>query len=142
MALSYDSVTNATDAATARRRVVDSERMVKALFDAGVPIVAGTDGALPGHSLLRSLELYVEAGLTPMQALQSATKVPAMAMGLGADSGTLAPGKRADFSVLDADPLQDISRIRQVRWVAARGRILAAPGLWSIAGFHTSGTMP
>ena len=142
LAMSYGSVTNATDAATARRRVVESERMVKALFDAGVPIVAGTDGALPGHSLLRSLELYVEAGLTPMQALQSATKVPAAAMGLAADSGTLAPGKRADFSVLDADPLRDISRIRQVRWVAVRGRILAAPGLWSIAGFRTSGTMP
>ena len=48
--------------------------MVKALFDAGVPIVAGTDGALPGYSLLRSLELYVEAGLTPMQAIESATE--------------------------------------------------------------------
>ena len=142
LAMSYRSVTNATDAATARRRMVDSERMVKALFDAGVPIVAGTDGALPGHSLLRSLELYVEAGLTPMQALQSATKVAAAAMGLAADSGTLAPGKRADFSVLDADPLRDISSIRQVRWVAARGRLFAVPGLWSVAGFRTSGTMP
>ncbi len=142
LAMSYRSVTNATDARTARGRVVDSERMVKALFDAGVPIVAGTDGALPGHSLLRSLELYVEAGLTPMQALQSATKVPAEAMGLAADSGTLAPGKRADFSVLDADPLRDISAIRQVRWVAAHGRLFAAPGLWSRAGFRASGTMP
>ena len=142
LALSYRSVTNATDAATARRRLADSERMVKALFDAGVPIVAGTDGALPGHSLLRSLELYVEAGLTAMQALQSATTVPAAAMGLAADSGTLAPGKRADFSVLDADPLRDISAIRQVRWVGARGRLLAVPGLWSIAGFRASATMP
>jgi hypothetical protein len=57
--------------------------MVKALFDAGVPIVAGTDGALPGYSLLRSIEMYVEAGLTPMQAIESATRVPAESMGLG-----------------------------------------------------------
>ena len=59
------------------------QTMVKALFDAGVPIVAGTDGALPGYSLLRSIEMYVEAGLTPMQAIESATRVPAESMGLG-----------------------------------------------------------
>src|SRR6185503_20045986 len=68
----YRSVKNATDAATAKRRVRESEVMVKALFDAGVPIVAGTDGGLPGFSLLRSLEMYVEAGMTPLQAIESA----------------------------------------------------------------------
>jgi imidazolonepropionase-like amidohydrolase len=137
LALNYLSVTNNTDAATARRRVVDGQRMLKALFDAGVPIVAGTDGAIPGHSLLRSLELYVEAGLTPMQALQSATIVPARAMGLQKESGTLEPGKRADFSVLDADPLRDISNTRRVRWVAADGRVLAPSRLWPLAGFRS-----
>jgi len=142
LAMNYRSVTNATNAATARSRVRDAGRMVKALFDAGVPIVAGTDGAVPGYSLLRSLELYVEAGLTPMQALQSATLVPAQAMGLAAESGTLATGKRADFSVLEADPLRDISNIRRVRWVGTDGRILAVAGLWPIAGFRVSGTMP
>ena len=142
LALNYRSVTNATDAATARRRVVDSGRMVKALFDAGVPIVAGTDGAVPGVSLLRSLELYVEAGLTPMQALQSASLVPAKAMGLERESGTLEPGKRADFVVLGADPLRDIANIRAVRWVAAGGRLMAVPGLRSLAGFRQSSTMP
>ena len=60
---------------------------MKALFDAGVPIVAGTDGALPGYSLLRSIEMYVEAGLTPMQAIESATRVPAESMGLGTGHG-------------------------------------------------------
>jgi imidazolonepropionase-like amidohydrolase len=138
LAMNYRSVTNATDAATARRRVTDAERMVKALFDAGVPIVAGTDGGLPGHSLLRSLELYVEAGLTPMQALQSATRVPAVAMGLERESGTLAPGKRADFVVLNADPLRDISSIRDVRWVASAGRMMAAQDLWPLGGFRPS----
>ena len=142
LAMNYRSVTNNTDAATAQRRVRDGQRMVKALFDAGVPIVAGTDGGLPGHSLLRSLELYVGAGLTPMQALLSATQVPAVAMGMAKDSGTLEPGKRADFSVLDADPLQDISNVRRVRWVATNGRLLSASGLWPLAGFRASGTMP
>jgi len=142
LAMNYNSVTNATDDATARRRVRDTGRMVKALFDAGVPIVAGTDGAIPGHSLLRSLELYVAAGLTPMQALQSATIVPATAMGLQKESGTLEVGKRADFSALMADPLQDIANIRRVRWVATGGRVLAAPELWPLAGFRNPTQAP
>ncbi len=131
----YRSVTNSTDPETARRRVVDSGRMVKALFDAGVPIVAGTDGALPGYSVLRSIEMYVDAGLTPMQAIQSATSVPAAVMGLSKDSGTIEAGKRADLIVLDADPLTDIRNIRKLRWVVANGRAMDPAGLWRAAGF-------
>ncbi len=56
------------DAATARTRVERGLRIVKALHDAGVPVVAGTDEGVPGHSLHREIELYVEAGLTPMEA--------------------------------------------------------------------------
>jgi imidazolonepropionase-like amidohydrolase len=132
----YRSVKNDTDAATARRRVRDSQAMVKALFDAGVPIVAGTDGALPGHSLLRSIEMYVEAGLTPMQAIESATRVPAESMGLAKDSGTIEPGKRADLIVLNADPLAAIANIRKLRWVIANGRVLEPARLWTAAGFQ------
>ena len=131
----YRSVRNDTDAATARQRVRASAAMVKALFDAGVPIVAGTDGALPGHSVLRSIEMYVEAGMTPMQAIESATRVPAEAMGLIADSGTIVAGKRADLVVLDADPLAAISNIRKLRWVIANGRVMEPDKLWSQAGF-------
>jgi imidazolonepropionase-like amidohydrolase len=131
----YRSVTNNTDPESARRRVVTSGRMMKALFDAGVPIVAGTDGALPGYSLLRSIEMYVEAGLTPMQAIQSATSVPANAMGLSADAGTIEAGKRADLIVLNADPLADIRNIRKLRWVVANGRVMEPEGLWRAAGF-------
>jgi adenine deaminase len=123
----YRSVKNDTDAATAKRRVRDSEAMVKALFEAGVPIVAGTDGALPGYSVLRSIEMYVEAGMTPMQAIESATRVPAESMGLAKDSGTIEAGKRADFIVLGGDPLSNISNIRRLNWVVANGRIMA-PG--------------
>jgi imidazolonepropionase-like amidohydrolase len=131
----YRSVKNDTDAATARRRVRDAEAMIKALFDAGVPIVAGTDGALPGYSLLRSIEMYVEAGMTPMQAIESATRVPAESMGLAKETGTIEPGKRADLIVLDGDPLASISNIRKLRWVIANGRVLEPAKLWTAAGF-------
>lgn len=132
----YRSVKNATDAATAKRRVRESEMMVKALFDAGVPIVAGTDGGLPGYSLLRSLEMYVEAGMTPMQAIGSATRVAAESMGLAKDSGTIEVGKRADLIVLNADPLVNIANIRQLRFVVANGRVLEPAKLWTAAGFR------
>ncbi|HEX8029132.1 MAG TPA: amidohydrolase family protein [Vicinamibacterales bacterium] len=131
----YRSVKNDTDAATAKRRVRDSETMVKALFDAGVPIVAGTDGALPGYSLLRSIEMYGEAGLTPMQAIESATRVPAESMGLGKDTGTIEVGKRADMIVLNADPLAAISNIRKLRWTIVNGRVMEPSRLWATAGF-------
>jgi imidazolonepropionase-like amidohydrolase len=131
----YRSVKNDTDAVTAKRRVRESEAMVKTLFDAGVPIVAGTDGALPGYSLLRSIEMYVEAGMTPMQAIESATRVPAEAMGLLKDSGTIEAGKRADMIVLSADPLANISNIRKLRWVIAAGQVMEPGPLWTAAGF-------
>ena len=72
------------DAATARSRLDRGLRIVKALHDAGVSIVAGTDEGIPGHSLHREIELYVEAGLSPIAALQAATIVPARAMKLDA----------------------------------------------------------
>ena len=131
----YRSVKNDTDAATAKRRLRDAQAMVKALFDAGVPIVAGTDGALPGYSLLRSLELYVEAGMTPMQAIESATRVPAESRGIAREVGTIEAGKRADMIVLSANPLDQIANIRRLRWVVTGGRVLDPSKLWAAAGF-------
>ncbi len=61
--------------------------IVGALHRAGIPIVAGTDQAVPGHSLHRELELYVQAGFTPMEAIQAATTVPARVMGLDKELG-------------------------------------------------------
>ena len=110
--------------------------MLKVLFDKGVPILAGTDGALPGYSLLREIELYVRAGLTPLQAIQSATIVAARALGLDADSGTVSVGKRADLAVLDADPLADISAIRRTRYVVTNGRMYEPAALWRLASFR------
>jgi imidazolonepropionase-like amidohydrolase len=135
LAFSYRSVTNAVDAAAAEERLRRQLAMLRALKDAGVASVAGTDGALPGVSVLRSIELFVRAGFSPMEALQSATAVPAAAMSL-ADSGTIEPGRRADLVVLDGSPLQNIANIRRTRWVVAAGRAYDSRALWRLAGFR------
>jgi imidazolonepropionase-like amidohydrolase len=110
--------------------------VIQALHEAGVAIVAGTDMAVPGHSLYRELELYVEgAGFTPLEALRTATSDAAAAMGLGDESGTIEVGKRADLIILDRDPLIDISNIRSVRTVISRGRIHDSAEMWRLVGF-------
>ena len=124
------------DAATARTRLERGLRIVKALYDAGVPIVAGTDEGIPGHSVHREIELYVEAGLTPMAALQAATIVPARAMKMDAELGTIERGKRADLVVLNANPLESIRNIRSVRWTISGGRVYDASTLWQSVRFQ------
>jgi imidazolonepropionase-like amidohydrolase len=123
------------DAATARSRLERGLRIVKALHDAGVPIVAGTDEGVPGHSVYREIELYVEAGFTPLEALQAATIVPAKAMKLDLEVGTVERGKRADLAVLDANPLEDIHNIRTVRWTISDGRMYDSAALWKSVKF-------
>jgi imidazolonepropionase-like amidohydrolase len=95
----------------------------------GVPIVAGTDGMIDAKDPLpvihREIELLVTgAGLTPMQAIQAASRNPARAAGVEAASGTLETGKAADILVLDANPLDDIRNTRQIRAVIARGVVV------------------
>jgi imidazolonepropionase-like amidohydrolase len=124
------------DAATARTRLERGLRIVKALHDAGVPIVAGTDEGIPGHSVHREIELYVEAGLTPMEALQAATIVSARAMKMEGELGTIERGKRADLVVLNANPLDAIRNIRSVRWTIREGRVYDAPALWRSVRFE------
>jgi imidazolonepropionase-like amidohydrolase len=124
------------DAATARARVERGLRIVKALHDAGVPVVVGTDEGIPGHSVHREIELYVEAGLTPMQALQAATIVPARAMKLDGELGTIERGKRADLVVLHQNPLESIRNIRRVQWTISDGRIYDAAALWKSVRFQ------
>lgn len=106
-----------------------------ALHRAGIPIVAGTDQVVPGHSLHRELELYVKAGFTPMEAIQAATLVPARVMKMASESGTIEKGKRADLIILDANPLDDISNIRTMKTVIAGGRAYQCPALWTSVGF-------
>jgi imidazolonepropionase-like amidohydrolase len=110
--------------------------VVGALHKAGVPIVAGTDQTVPGHSLHRELELYVQAGFTPMEAIQAATIVPARAMGLDKEVGTVEAGKRADVIILDGDPLESIHNIRKVEFVITNGIMYNCAELWRSVGFQ------
>ena len=108
---------------------------VRLLHKAGVPIVAGTDQSVPGFSLDREIELYVQAGFTPMEAIQAATLVPARAMGMEKESGTIGTGKRADVILVDGNPLENISDIRKVSAVFAGGRMYQPAALWTSVGF-------
>jgi imidazolonepropionase-like amidohydrolase len=123
------------DPATIRARQLDAWRLLRQARDAGVPVVAGTDKGVPGFSLPREIEIYVEGGMTPLQAIQAATIVPARAMKLDAEVGTVEVGKRADLAVLRGDPLARIANIRAVRWVVANGRLYDTAALWRAAGF-------
>jgi imidazolonepropionase-like amidohydrolase len=107
-----------------------------ALHKAGIPIVAGTDQTVPGYSLYRELELYVQAGFTPMEAIQAATIVPAHAMKLDNELGTIEAGKRADLILLDANPLENIHNIRSVKTVIAAGTAYDCAELWRSVGFQ------
>jgi imidazolonepropionase-like amidohydrolase len=119
-----------------RRRVLDKALALTAvLHKAGVAIVAGTDQAVPGHSLHRELELYVQAGFTPLEALQAATLVPARAMKKDKELGTIEVGKRADFLLVDGDPLTDIRLLRRIRVVVAGGKAYDPAKLWRSVGF-------
>ena len=111
------------EAAKAAPYLASYPRLVKALYDHGIPIVAGTDMGFPGTSLARELELYVQGGLTPMQALQAATIVPARVMGLEKSSGSLDPGKQADLVLIDGDPLAQIRAVRRVQLVVKAGQV-------------------
>lgn len=97
---------------------------LKTLCDQGVPILFGTDSGVPtrfmGYFEHLEMTMMAEAGLTPMQIIVSATKNPAIYMGLK-DLGTLAPGHRADFIVLNADPLADIRNVREISGVFIGG---------------------
>jgi hypothetical protein len=106
-----------------------------ALHRAGVPIVAGTDQAVPGHSLHREIELYVQAGFTPMDAIQAATIMPARVMGQDKETGTVEVGKRADLILVDGNPLEDIRNIRKVEAVMTGGRMYETAPLWQSVGF-------
>lgn len=123
------------DADAYRARLRSSVALLKDALEAGVLVVAGTDKGVPGLSLPRELELYVEGGMTPLQAIQTATIMPARAMQLDKELGTLEVGKRADLVVLDSNPLEKISAIRSARLVAANGRLYDCGVLWQAAGF-------
>jgi imidazolonepropionase-like amidohydrolase len=95
---------------------------------AGVHLMAGTDTTapfvFPGSGLHEELALLVQAGLTPMQALQAATKNPAEFLGKLQTEGTIEQGKFADLLLLDANPLDNIHNTQKIRAVILRGKLL------------------
>ena len=107
--------------------------LVGRMHDMGVTIVtgsgAGTYFMFPGSGLHNELSFLVEAGLTPMEAIQSATIRPMELMGLADSLGTVEPGKKADLVLLDANPLADISNTRRV------------VGVWRAGHFYDRGEL-
>jgi hypothetical protein len=97
---------------------------------AGVPILASSDASFAnpylfhGFSLLDELDIYVGAGLSPRDALFTATIAPARFFKLSDQDGTIAPGRRADLVLLDANPLETLATLRRPRAVIAAGRVL------------------
>ena len=117
-------------------RVFEKElAIIGALHRAGIPVVAGTDQTVPGHSLHREMELYVQAGFTPMEAIEAATIVSARAMGLDKESGTVEKGKRGDVILVDGNPLDDIHKLRNVEYVVTNGIMFHTAELWQSVGF-------
>ncbi|MEP6494283.1 MAG: amidohydrolase family protein [bacterium] len=119
----------ATDSAAraAEERATRRLALIKKMYDMKIPFLAGTDAPagydlVPGASLHRELQLFVRAGLTPLQALQTATLNPAIFFDKTGEWGTIAPGKTADLVVLTRNPLVDIANTRGVAAVVADGR--------------------
>ena len=110
--------------------------LTKKMHEAGVQFMAGTDSAntftLPGFALHEELELLVEAGFTPMEAIQAATLNPAKYLGREKELGTIESGKLADLVLLDANPLVDIRNSQKIRAVVVNGRYLSRADLDSM----------
>ena len=105
-----------------------SIQLVGNMHRRGVPIGAGTDTpigmALPGYSLHTELELLVEAGLSPIEALYSATITPTQFFTLEATMGSIDVDKVADLVLLDANPLENISNTRRINMVVSKGAVI------------------
>lgn len=115
-----------------RRSFAKMQAFTVALHEAGVPVVAGTDGY--GLELIRDLELYVEGGLTPAEALATATIIPARAFGVEDERGSIAVGKLSDLVLIDGDPSRDIGDLRYVETVLLGDRLMDGAALRAAAG--------
>ena len=126
----------ATTADQMKSRMAQTMAVIGALHKAGVTIVPGSDTGLVGFGRLRELEIYVQAGMTPMEAIECATIVSARTMGLDREVGTIEPGKRADLILVNGDPATDISDLRKTAKVVTNGRLYDSAALWTSVGFH------
>lgn len=126
------------DIAKYRAGLEMAKKNLKTLSDAGVKIAFGTDSGIPtrfpGYLEHRELQLMVEAGLTPMQAIVAATATNADILRGAKEFGTLQPGRRADFMVLDASPLDDIHNTEKLSAVWQAGKIVPSVSVKPMSG--------
>jgi imidazolonepropionase-like amidohydrolase len=125
---------NVDDLKTRKRFLAKELEVVAALHRAGVPFLAGTDTVagvyiFPGFSLHDELGLLVQAGFTPLEALRSATLLPAEYLSMSDRLGRIEKGKLADLVLLDENPLEDIANTRKIRAVIAAGRYFSREDL-------------
>ena len=116
-------------------------RLLKAIHDAGVTIIPGTD-ALAGYTLHHELELYAEAGIAPAEILRMATWTPALVMGVNNDRGVIAPGKLADMILVDGDPTKNIRDINNITTVIKGGKVYDPTAIEKALGIAPRGTAP
>ncbi|MEC3909402.1 amidohydrolase family protein [Sphingobium sp. CR2-8] len=119
---------------------------VKAMFDAGIPIALGTDAGMPGTphgpSTLHEMELLVQAGLTPTQALVAGTQTSAKIMRLDGDRGTIAVGKRADIVLVDGTPWTNIKDVYKVSQVLIDGKLAYGAGAPALPAANRTNRLP
>ncbi len=120
-----------------KRRLSSAMKDLKRLHDAGVPIVMGSDSgnwpvfvsSFHGPGTIREMELLVEAGIPPLEAIRSATQRAARMIGVGDELGTLEVGRFADLLIVKANPLEDMSALRKIDWVIKEG-VAKRPREW------------
>jgi imidazolonepropionase-like amidohydrolase len=122
-----DKIVSAADMAALKKAFGVELQIVRDMHRAGVHVLAGTDG--PPFWLADELELFVKAGLTPAEALRTATADAATFLQRADDFGSIAKGKVADVVLLDADPLRDVGAVRKIHAVMAAGRYFDRPAL-------------
>jgi len=116
-------------------------RLLKAIHDAGVTIIPGTD-ALAGYTLHHELELYARAGIAPSEVLRMATWTPALVMGVNKDRGVIAPGKLADMILVDGDPTKNIQDISRITTVIKGGKVYDPAAIEKALGIAPRETAP
>jgi Amidohydrolase family len=116
-------------------------RLLKAIYDAGVTIIPGTD-ALAGYTLHHELELYVRAGIAPAEVLRMATWTSALVMGVDKDRGVIAPGKLADMILVDGDPTKNIQDLDKITTVIKGGKLYDPAAIENALGITPRATSP
>ena len=120
-----------------RANGVTSLNVINDLHEQGNRFLAGCDALVPGFCLHDELQWMTVAGLSPLEALQTATINPSIFLGRENTQGTIEIGKRADLVLLDEDPLEDINNIRKINAVLVRGHLISKPKIDQILNAHS-----